>query len=547
MFKTFRLLILAAAMATGFHSWADLPRSSTLVQTRQGLVRGYIDSSEVTAFKGIPYAAPPTGELRWRNPQPAIPHAGTLPANAFGKICPQIGDDGSYLGDEDCLTLNIWSPSTQPSHLFPVMLYLHGGANQNGSSADTGLGQDNYDGSAISKLGQVVVVTINYRLGLFGFIAHPSLDDEQGESGNYGIRDQIAALQWVQRNISGFGGDPSKVMLFGQSAGASDSLILLTLPAAKGLFSRAAFHSGDSGLLSKKSDVEALGDLMIQRLGGDPHGDPKAVAKLIRSKSVTDLLAATGATSYPGGADALWPEPVLDGSLIPDQPLLALKAGKHNAMPLLVSTTSEEMRTAMYVITPNPIATENDYDQLVSSSFGTVAAPFILNEYPVASYPTPFDDAVATFSDFIQNSAARNVARAAFQGQSEPIWRFIFDYRYASGPLATYGAGHWIDTTILFQTFHWTGYTPTAQDMSASNAMIAAWARFAYTGDPGSVSGVAWPRYDLESDPYLMFGAATKSGAGYRAQQCDFWEGLTCAAAQRSAFHKECATSTYLQ
>lgn len=497
---------------------------SRVVSTTEGLVQGYVDSNRSFVFKGIPYAAPPVGPLRWKKPQPPTKRPQLFLATAFGNKCPQINYGGKgFIGDEDCLSLNIWTPRIQESSLFPVLVYLHGGANQDGSSADRSLGQDSYDGTFLSSKGPAVVVTINYRLGLLGFAAHRALSDEFGVSGNYGILDQLAALKWIQKNISAFGGDPKKITVFGQSAGAVDTLILLTSPSAKGLFSRAILHSTEKGMLPRLKDMESIGETMIRRLGVNPHGDPKKVATRIRSKSTADVIKAVGANVYPATGEALWAGPNIDGKTIPDYPFKTLKSGKHNHMPIIFSTTSEEFNTALYVMTSSQVSSKAEFEKVVEDSFGVVAKPYILQMYPVEDYASPRATAVAMFTDWMHNYGARELAQAAVGNQSEPVWRFVFDYKYASGPLAQAGAGHWVDTTMIFQAFRFEGYNPTRLDMERSNQMIKMWTRFAESGNPNPQGQALWTRYNPQTDPYLLFGRTISKGLAHRKNQVDFW------------------------
>jgi para-nitrobenzyl esterase len=217
----------------------------TVVATSFGAIRGTSQGGVLT-FKGVPYAAPPVGDLRWRNPAPHDCWTDARDANAFGNQCPQIRS-ASVVGDEDCLTLNVWAPQGAASNgALPVMFFLLGGGNVQGSTSEQlANGTYLYDGAVLAQKGNAVIVTANYRLGALGFLAHPALTADAGQTthGNYGIMDQIAALQWVQQNISNFGGDPARVLLFGESAGANDTCILLASPLGAGLFSRALMES----------------------------------------------------------------------------------------------------------------------------------------------------------------------------------------------------------------------------------------------------------------------------------------------------------------
>ncbi|HEV7503113.1 MAG TPA: carboxylesterase family protein, partial [Vicinamibacteria bacterium] len=318
-------LLAAAVFLLAARVWAEPAR----VTVESGVLSGVSDGA-VQAFKGIPYARPPVGALRWRPPQRAESWRDPREATAFGPVCPQSGtmdnvDGGAAAASEDCLSLNVWAPA-RPSRPAPVMVWLHGGGNQNGAGS-----KRYYDGAAFARDG-VVLVTINYRLGLLGFFAHPALTREAAPGdplGNYGLMDQVAALAWVRKNIQAFGGDPRNVTLFGESAGGQDIVALLTAPAASGLFDKAIVESAGFWVnLPSLAEAEASG---------------------VRTASA---LAATGAVT----ADRLRAVPaedvakidpdretlIVDGRFLPQKIQQAFASGKAARVPLVIGTNSDE-------------------------------------------------------------------------------------------------------------------------------------------------------------------------------------------------------------
>lgn len=316
-----------------------------LVVTERGPVRG-VDEGDTWSWKGIPYAAPPVGQLRWRPPEPPACWSGVLDADAFGPKCLQRGENGEVVGAEDCLTLNVWAPKGDaPEGGWPVMVFVHGGGNVQGSSSETVPGgAPLYDGRFLAQREGVVVVTLNYRLGALGFLAHEALSAESsdGGSGNYGLMDQIAALEWVRDNVAGFGGDPTRVMLFGESASGVDALALLASPLAEGLFRAVLVQSGGArGLPLDEAEAEGA-----ERVAETSCGDAEDVLACLR-----DLDGSTIVETMPGvvgigelelGAGSRVFGPVVDGRVLEQPPLQAVEAGAHHAVPFVVGTNLDE-------------------------------------------------------------------------------------------------------------------------------------------------------------------------------------------------------------
>ncbi len=350
-------LLLSGVSAVGPASAAD--PEAPVVKAADGVIRG-LTSSKVDSFLGIPFAAPPVGELRWRPPAPAAPWHGVRNAITDPPGCPQ--NEGGLLpgvgsSTEDCLYLSVYRPAGSNTQTrLPVLFWMHGGGFGSGAGWL-------YDGSTLAQRNDVVVVTINYRLGALGYLTSPALDAEQGNSGNYGFLDQIAALKWVHRNITAFGGDPSRVAISGQSAGGGSACAMLASPQAKGLFSSAIIQSGGDCLTAPKSTV-AAGDQALAPAAGCTTGDAAAQLSCLRSKSAAEVLAASNQARA-----ARW-QPVVGGNALPIEPLTAVKAGTWNRVPVLMGAARDEGRAGIGYLGVRYPAAEAVYQDRVRAFFG---------------------------------------------------------------------------------------------------------------------------------------------------------------------------------
>jgi para-nitrobenzyl esterase len=490
---------------------ADAAESPGVVRTESGMLRG-IEHGETTAFKGIPYAAPPVGERRWRAPDPAPCWEGVREASGFGYVCMQpatSGDPGSTpIGSEDCLTLNVWTPELERGAELPVMVFIHGGYFTWGSSSRRIDGVDIYDGSDLAARTGSVVVTFNYRVGALGWIGHPALgaENESGASGNYGLHDQIAALAWVQRNIDGFGGDRSRVMLFGQSAGAISTAAVLASPLARGLFSAAIVHSGH-GAAHPLSDSEAAGQTLERALGCDG-------LECMRRRSASEVVTALP-ESFDGGYAF---GPTVDGWALPDMPIELVRAGRGSQVPLIAGVTADEFTTMIQNYAPGRIETEEAYRSYLVDRFGAARAGFIANLYPVRDYPTPLDALIAFYGDVSFVCPTRRFVRAA--AAHAPVRRFVYAHTYDSPPIRAKRAGHGLDLPFVFRNFF--AVEPSARELALADQVQAAWGRFAASGDPGAVGGVEWPESD--GDSHLVIDVEPAAGAEFHKAQCDAWD-----------------------
>ena len=476
------------------------------VPTTSGMIHG-APAGTMYAYLGIPYAAPPIGALRFAPPAaPACP-SDEIAATALGPMCPQLTSDGTYEGDEDCLHLNVWAPGTAAAPR-AVMVFIHGGGNVAGSASDA-----LYAGDQLAAAGDVVVVTIDYRIGQLGFIDHASLAAENNAAGNYGLLDQIAALQWVHTNIAAFGGDPANVTVFGESAGGRDTCSLVAAPGAAGLFAHAIVESGSCRGLPTRAAAEMVGDTFATAAGCAGNAD---VPGCLRALSAEQVIRANPATASILAATPYQPE--IDGTIQPVEPQAALVAGTHDHVAFMVGANADETGQAVPAI-----PTEAAYEQIVNTQFGALASQ-VLAHYPAASFPTPRAAYVRVTTDSRFVCPSRDIARAAAHGQTEPVYRYFFQY-----PATAFGATHGIELPFVFGTFssiivNGTPYTPTATDLAISAAIQSDWTSFAKTGVPAGTP--TWPSYVVATDPTRTFGAMPGEMDGIRTADCDFWDQL---------------------
>jgi len=513
-----------ALVLVGMPLWAQ---NGPVVETSQGAVQGS-SSGGVEAFLGIPFAAPPVGELRWRPPQAPAPWTGERDATEWPPPCPQEADDGTVIGEEDCLYLNVWTPQGAAPGSLPVMFFIHGGGNTQGSSSVVVAGDHLYEGDVLAARGQVVVVTIQYRLGPLGFLVHPALDAEspRGVSGNYGLLDQQAALRWVRDNIAAFGGDPGRVLVFGESAGATDTFMQLVSPLAAGLFSRALMESG--GNRAKPLADRAREGRAFAEAAGCPGGEESSPC--LRALTAVELVLATGRVDsggvITGGLVSSYFGPAVDGWVLTEDPGRALSEGRFNHVPYVVGSNGDEMRK--YV----PELDEAAYEALVRSllaPWGEAAVERALELYPVGpgGYATPTDAYTALVSDPQFVCPVRRFASAAARSQSEPVYRYFFTHALSGTFYSRYGAFHGLELFFVFQRLgKMTWYIPRTADLELERAVLELWTSFGATGDPTVAGGPSWPAYEPGRDLYLRLDKPLETGDGVRTEKCDFWDSL---------------------
>ena len=469
---------------------------------------------EVRAFLGIPYAAPPLGELRWKPPARPAPWAMVKECQAFGPACPQ---KGATHCSEDCLSLNVWTPARSPRERLPVMVWIHGGGFNFGSTS-----MPEYDGRNLAKKG-VVVVTVNYRLGPLGFLVHPLLSKEsaQGSSGNYGLLDQIAALKWVQRNIAAFGGDPQRVTLFGQSAGSRSVTLLLISPLSAGLFHGAIAQSGGPILGSEyltpafdgdMKNVSKMGEELVTRLGCDGARDKLAA---MRAKSPQEVLDAADCKTGIFDDGRIFFAPVFDSWVLPEHALTAYPAGRQHDVPLIIGSTLNEGN--VYLVHELDLSLAK-YWSYLRARFADAAQAFEMfparepKEAAIALDKLVTVAVVAQPARFVAQSMARTHSQA-----------YLYQFTRLPGTATAQKMGvfHGIDIRYVFGNLDRAdGYNEA--DLSLSNKMMDYWTNFARTGNPNGEGLADWPAYSADSDINLEFSDRPHARRHLFQQECDF-------------------------
>ena len=461
--------------------------------TDAGVLVGDV-SGGVAVFKGASFAAPPMGTLRWAPPQPVAPWSGERPALAYGPACPQqMTKDGepnaggaSGPTSEDCLSLNVFAPARAKNA--PVMVWIYGGGNTTGANSISA-----YDGSAFARDG-VILVSVNYRLGALGFFAHPALTRAAapGEPlGSYALMDQIAALKWVQRNIKAFGGDPRRVTVFGESAGGADTLALMSIPSARGLFAQAVVESGGGwGEPNTLAKAEAAG--VKATLPAD------ATVDQLRALPVDQLIAIRGSSG-----------PIVDGRLMPESPTQAFARGHAVDVPLIIGSNSFEASLLATFHAPPAVY------------LGTQAASA---KAAYADEPTDQAKAYAMFTDGVMGGPARWIA--AKESGGAPDWLYYFSFRRAAYKDLFPGAPHATEIPFVFDSWdkidlRLSKGAETEEDRALTKIVHACWVAFAKTGAPTCPTPQPWPAYTSARDQLMEFGDMVSVKTHFRKPQID--------------------------
>jgi para-nitrobenzyl esterase len=513
----------------------------TTVRIEQGLLSGVTGEAGVRSYKGVPYARPPVGERRWRLPEPPLAWEGVRRAERFGANCPQhpLLPASFYYEEypnhsEDCLYLNLWSPAEAEHEALPVMVWFHYGGFQFG-----GASSPLYDGAQLARAG-VVVVTINHRLGRFGFLAHPELtaESEHHVSGNYGLHDQIAALEWVQRNVSAFGGDPDRVTIFGMSAGSMSVNLLMATPLARGLFHRAIGESGailgpvgaSSGVTDAMQDLASAQDTglaIAEGLGARSLAD-------LRARSVPELLNAE-----PAGADAGeqhwyydaadWFSrrgaldggfPIVDGRLLPRGPYDIFRDGEQAQVPLLTGSASDEGAGMPYMTDAGLFTADS------RSQYGEQADDF-LRLYPATDAETTRRASSGANGDRV--FVWQNWTWARLHSRAAPTYYYHFAHRPPVSVKRPYaerieGAYHSAEIMYAFRNLHIHDWPWAPFDRELSHVVSTYWVNFARSGDPNGSSVAPWPSFDPEAPQAMRFEEPIAMGPVPRREHLDFWD-----------------------
>lgn len=517
MVRIFTILCIAVLSAVSF---------SQTVNTQFGPIQGTTNGA-IQQFLGIPFAKPPVGNLRWKAPENPDVWSTTLSTTSFAPVCPQKkfeqgGGNDTIIGNEDCLYLNVWTPQTATSNL-PVMVFIHGGGNQQGSASEINGGAQMYFGKNMSERGDVVVVTIQYRLGPLGFLVHPGLEPENpnNTSGNYAAMDQLLALNWIQNNIANFGGDPDNVTIFGESAGGVNVGNLLVAPQGNGKFHRAIIQSA----------IPVMNDYTSASTSGIDYvdtftvvGTPVQKIAYMRTLPIDSIIKYEVAPLSGGAVGMNW-QSVVDSVVFFQQPFDAFQSGNFNHVPLIVGSNAEEMSlSAPPTVTPGMVT-------LLRNSL--VPAPLQASAATIYPSGTNNTDARKAYIDILSDaqftSTTRRLAQCVSLNQNEPVFRYFFTQKHSVALLQSMGSYHGMELFYVFNTWEdatlGTGPLFSEGDDSTQQNMVAYWTNFARNGTPNEANLVTWPTYDATTDCYLEIKATPNgSNCGLRTAASDLWD-----------------------
>ena len=463
--------------------------------TVQGIAR---DTNGVEAFKGIPFAAPPVGDLRWRSPKPVMPWTGVLDATEFRPSCISTPNGPSASESEDCLTANVWTAAQALGEKRPVMVWIPGGGFEASMSS-----RINADGAQLATK-DVIVVSFNYRVGVYGFLSHPALDREGSPSGNFGLQDELAALKWVHANIAYFGGDPSNVTIFGESAGAASVGLLMSSPLAKGQFQKAIGESGafwDSvhGSLLTRAEAQALGQTTVDRLGHGSIAEMRALsAKTLSAEATVDFHI----DPLPHFS------PSIDGYVLTGTPADIFASGRQAKVPLLAGwNESEGVRFKNFA---RPATSAAQFRAEVAAWLGASNMPAFLQLYPADTDVEAAASTEALLGDTFIEEQTWEWLELQRRTSNAPVYGYNFTLLTPYTPVAT----HTDEIDYVFGTLkkHWLSGSeelPNARDRELAQQMMSYWANFARTGDPNAPGLPVWPSYRTGTPEVMVFGATT--------------------------------------
>ncbi len=501
-------------IATLLFATAMISTAADTVKTDAGMLEGTSAGVPgVRVFKGVPYAAPPVGELRWRSPQAVKPWTGVRSAREYGNRCIQTNPYPDMLfqsaaESEDCLYLNVWTPARSASERLPVFFWVHGGGFTSGAGDEK-----RHNGEAFAKNG-VIVVTINYRLGVFGFLAHPELTRESGHkaSGNYGMLDQAAALAWVKRNIQAFGGDPNKVTIAGESAGSFAVSALMVMPQARGLFRGAI---AESGAFFSREGMGSAQTLQAAEKSGEKLASSMTASTLaaLRAKTPKELVQAVTRDR----TLQFWP--IVDGYSIPGEPYKIFAAGTQSKVPLLAGWTRDEMNGVAGAQPP----TKASFAAQLKSAYGSMAAR-AAEAYPASTDAEALQSAGMLFSDNLIIYPTWKMIELHSKTGGQPVYRYRFDQVLPAGPAVPHpqGAAHATEIEYVFGTLDQKNLPWREEDRKLSATMNAWWSNFVKNGNPNGPGLPQWPAWDSRTRQVMQIEAVPKAIAEPNRNRYEF-------------------------
>jgi para-nitrobenzyl esterase len=480
-----------------------------VVETATGAIMG-VDEDGYQGFFGIPFAAAPVGALRFAPPEAPEPWDGVRDASAFGAVCPQASAFGwvdVQDTDEDCLVANVWAPEGATDA--PVMVWIHGGGFMFGAGH-----LPTYWGHELARKG-VVVVTFNYRVGPLGFLAHPEIG-----AGNWGLMDQQAALRWVQDNISGFGGDPDNVTLFGESAGAVSVCTNLVMTGAEGLFHRAIMESGVCGISDTSAQANALGEQLAAAVDCDDAEDVAACLRAVPAQDLAEALPMAKALFFGGGVK--W-GPAVDGALITGQPALQLFMGQGVRVPSIIGANKDE--GTLFVQWAGGGFDEAALEALIGN-FTADKVDEVLAAYPAEDYDSVDMRAAEILGDATFLCTAKLAARLLATGGT-PVWMYHFTRAVENPIFDDLGAFHTAELPFVFGNglFEFDATLP-AEAQPLVDEMQGYWTRFAAAADPNGGDALEWPAYSPAAETYMELNIPSSTGFNLQGEKCALWESI---------------------
>ena len=514
-----RSLLAAGVAAAALSVPAIAAAQDTVANPPSGALKGSVEGG-LKVFKGVPYAAAPVGPNRWKPPQPAPRWEGVRPATAFGAACiqPTRGQPNLYTTDlgvtsEDCLTLNVWAPAK--AEKAPVLVWIHGGALVGGSSKEP-----LYDGAKLAGRG-VVVVSINYRLGVFGWLAHPELSAEsaKGVSGNYGLLDQVEALKWIQANIAAFGWDPANVTISGESAGGLSVMYLMASPLAKGLFAKAIAQSAymiSTPELKTAAHGAPAAEQAGLALGAALKASSIAALRDLPAQALSDASAKAGFSPF--GA--------VDGQVLPAQLIEVFDEGRQAPVPILAGFNSGEIRSLMILAPPEP-ASPAAYETTIRQRYGDLADDF-LRLYPKSDLR---ESILATSRDALYGWTAERLARSQTTA-GQAAYLYLFDHGYPAAETFNLHAFHASELPYVFGNRDrtpplWPRPPKTSDEAALSDAMLDYWTSFARDGRPTATKAPAWPAF-TPGGAYVRFADKPRIEKNLMPGMFDLNEAVVC-------------------